>query len=234
MTYRRWTDLTQECLQALVDEYGTLQAVSDHLGVTRPALSQTMRRLGITIQYDRSRRQPSGHFSDLHQYAPLLRHLASIGWTCQRIRDALELQVEPEAVRRWLRANDIAANAPDTVYTGEWNHCWVDGRTKQKDLRERYITIPRPPDYVGLETSNGWVFEHRVIAQRKLGRPLLPEEEVHHIDEDGKNNAPENLLVFPNHEAHMRYHYEQWRVAAEARLAELRELDRVYVHNLGW
>ena len=48
--------------------------------------------------------------------------------------------------------------------------------------------------------------EHRVVAELLLGRPLRPGEVVHHIDEDKRNNSPENLIVFPSQKEHAAYH----------------------------
>ena len=39
---------------------------------------------------------------------------------------------------------------------------------------------------------------HRVRAEILIGRPLAPDEVVHHIDGDKLNNSPENLLVMVN------------------------------------
>lgn len=54
--------------------------------------------------------------------------------------------------------------------------------------------------------KDGRRHEHRVVAERVLGRPLMVDEVVHHIDGDKHNNAPENLVVFPNQSLHSRCH----------------------------
>jgi len=48
--------------------------------------------------------------------------------------------------------------------------------------------------------------EHRVVAEQILGRPLMRGEVVHHIDGDKRNNAPENLMVFPSPAEHVKWH----------------------------
>jgi hypothetical protein len=54
--------------------------------------------------------------------------------------------------------------------------------------------------------TKGYVFEHIVVAETTLGRPLRAGEEVHHKDFDRQNNSPENLQVCANHAEHMRLH----------------------------
>lgn len=55
-------------------------------------------------------------------------------------------------------------------------------------------------------TSNGykkirvpdgrWILEHRFILEKKLGRPLLPSENVHHKDSNKLNNRLSNLELW--------------------------------------
>lgn len=67
-----------------------------------------------------------------------------------------------------------------------------------------YITVyaPNHPRSWG----NGMIYEHTLVAEQKLHRPLSAQEVVHHIDYDRSNNDPSNLLVFATEQEHTRFH----------------------------
>lgn len=50
------------------------------------------------------------------------------------------------------------------------------------------------------------VREHRLVMAEHLGRELKPKEVVHHIDEDGLNNALDNLHLFHCEKCHQHHH----------------------------
>ena len=54
--------------------------------------------------------------------------------------------------------------------------------------------------------NKGWVYEHYIVAEQKLGRYLQDKETVHHIDGNKKNNNPDNLIVFATYGDHTGYH----------------------------
>lgn len=57
-----------------------------------------------------------------------------------------------------------------------------------------------------LADCRGYAYEHRLNAEKKIGRRLLRTEYVHHVDEDKTNNAERNLEVYPSKAHHFLHH----------------------------
>lgn len=60
-----------------------------------------------------------------------------------------------------------------------------------------------------LADKRGYVYRYQIVAELKLGRPLLRGEVVHHLDGDEANDHPDNLEVLPSQAEHARRHGHQ-------------------------
>lgn len=69
-----------------------------------------------------------------------------------------------------------------------------------------YIRLMRPDHHEA--NADGYVFEHRLIAEQILGRRLRRDEEVHHRNGDRADNRPENLEVMTKSQ-HMSLHMKE-------------------------
>jgi len=76
---------------------------------------------------------------------------------------------------------------------------WKDGTKEVKGYLYR-----RTKDHPNGSKHGGYVAEHRLVMEIKIGRYLTRAEVVDHIDGDTKNNHPDNLRLFQNNAEHLR------------------------------
>lgn len=88
----------------------------------------------------------------------------------------------------------------------------LETRTK---LRESRLGTGKGKSYVKTFGEH----THRLNAEEKLGRKLLPGEIVHHIDENKRNPHPDNLRVFASQAEHAKHH--QWLIKQRKDLADI-------------
>jgi len=83
---------------------------------------------------------------------------------------------------------------------GSKSYLWKNGRRKYSS----YVAIyNRKHPFCN---KAGYVMEHRLVMEKKIGRYLKPEERVHHINEIKSDNREENLMLFSTDADHQRYH----------------------------
>lgn len=97
-----------------------------------------------------------------------------------------------------------------------------NGKPKVVDAHG-YIRVWEPghPNAYG----KGWAMEHRLVAAATIGRPIEPDEHVHHINGIKTDNRPENLAVLGHGEHSVVTMTELWGevAATRAELAAYRE-----------
>ena len=84
--------------------------------------------------------------------------------------------------------------------SGKNNPAWIGGRVYNGD---GYIWVHTPghPN----PSSKNYVFEHRLIMEKHLGRYLRSEESIHHINGIKDDNRIENLMIFSNDSEHAKF-----------------------------
>lgn len=79
----------------------------------------------------------------------------------------------------------------------------LNGYGHTKDHNRGYVLayVPKHPN----AHRDGYLMLHTVLMEQKIGRYLKPNEVVHHINHDRKDNRLENLMLMDKKE-HMRMH----------------------------
>ena len=89
---------------------------------------------------------------------------------------------------------------------GKDHYNWKGGRRINHD---GYVLIYKPSH--PFSESMGYIMEHRLIMEEKLGRYLTKEEVVDHINGIKNDNRIENLRLFDTHGEHIKEEYKRGR-----------------------
>jgi len=87
-------------------------------------------------------------------------------------------------------------------FSKEGNPKWKNG-VKMNASGYRTIASPNHP----YKDKQGYVREHHLVMEKKIGRYVLPHEVVHHLDENKLNNDISNLVLLSSKSEHIKkYH----------------------------
>lgn len=115
---------------------------------------------------------------------------------------AKALGVSQKVVWRFMKNHNIKSRvAAKRDQRGEKNSCWKGGVVKDK---AGYVLIKKY-GHPRAKKHGGYVREHILVVEEYLGRSLLPDEVVHHINGEKADNRPENLAVMIKSD-HVSYH----------------------------
>ena len=73
---------------------------------------------------------------------------------------------------------------------------WKGGKVLQNG---GYVYVHRP------HSKRKYIAEHRLVMEKHVNRKLKPTEIVHHINGKKDDNRIENLILFPNQSAHLKF-----------------------------
>ena len=137
------------------------------------------------------------------------RDLGSLYEECGSVSElARRLGIHMQTARKRLAAAGVEVKrggyrSPRRKPTrrGAEHHNWKGGVFRHSD---GYL-FEYAPDHPAAPANKGYVLQHRLVMERKLGRPLRDHELVHHINEVKDDNRPENLEL-SNRSLHMKGH----------------------------
>jgi len=198
--------LTEQQKQQIVSRYADgdgLRTLAKDYGCSVPNVSTILQNRGIP-------RRPLGLRPLADDVVDTIRELRLSGKSYRQIGETVGLH--PGTVgdvcreRLGLTIADLDAGSelmqivrlPGSCPRDE-SPSWRGGRTLKRGYALVALDIDDP--LFCMTQTNGYVYEHRLVMARKLGRPLTRYETVHHRNsKDKTNNDPSNLqLRWGNH-----------------------------------
>jgi len=154
--------------------------------VARVTAHRVASRHGVVRPVGRQRLKFSGEqISDMVKRAESGESHASIG----RAYNTSQCKVS-----RLLAAEGVVSSRGRSR-RGSAHGAWKGGRVSQ-GAGYAAVWVADDDPLASMRNSMGYVLEHRLVMARSLGRPLLPTENVHHVNGVRDDNRLENLELW--------------------------------------
>ena len=108
-------------------------------------------------------------------------------------------RVLSEEAREAMRQNGARRTGPQSPDAREAKRAAWKHRANYRETylnHNGYVVTRAPLDHPYAGANPGRIFEHRLVMEQKLGRYLLPTENVHHLNGVKDDNRPENLELW--------------------------------------
>lgn len=170
----------------------------------------------LGLRLDRTRRllraggihTNKGRVGVCHRRHEDVRRMAAEGWSIDAM--ATELGTNQRAVSNYIRKHSFSrpehrqhpqGGSPFARnHRGPNNPTWKGGRTT---TRQGYVLVwlPEHPQ----ANRHGYVWRHRLVMEKRLGRYLTRQEVVHHVNGVPGDDRDENLQLFACNADHLRH-----------------------------
>jgi hypothetical protein len=188
--------------QLRYDGSASIRALARDMGVSHSWVASELKRVGIESRIKRAS-HPKALPTDAEraEWQRLLEEAGSVSELARR------KERTPGAITYHLKRHGITGlssgfKSPKSVSHFGSDHASWKGGTYYHSDGYVYEYAPNHPDAA---SAKGYVLQHRLVMERKLGRPLAPGELVHHVNEVKDDNRPENLELH-DRSTHMKHH----------------------------
>lgn len=190
----------EELYHAYIEDGRTLNEMCEYVGVKSPiTMSKILRENGIETDRNKRLSDKSKMGMDDESFKEYIQSLYNDGLSMNRI--SAIIGITPSGVRKYFVKYGIERRGKAEIFKShDTNPAWKGGR---HIAGNGYVEIfmPNHPN----ANVRKYVYEHQLVMERKIGRPLKKGEVVHHIDGDKTNNKISNLLLLTASE-HAKLH----------------------------